>query len=142
MEGFVAVLVTATGRTEMVPIDWMDSPVLSVGLELLPEPGTVEKLDPPSESDTHDVINAFAEKADIDLGDAKTKAEKMAVINEVLAAMPSTEPPANEPDPGNPDVQLVAGDEDDQPVIPMYRSDYQDTTVVSNETPADGDEEN
>lgn len=39
----------------------------------------------PTEDNTHDEINAFADRAKIDLGGAKTKADKVAVINAHLS---------------------------------------------------------
>lgn len=134
MTDFVEVLVTATGRTETVPADWVGHPVLGNGLEPLPDPAVVEKLgDPPTEGDTHEVIDAFAHKAGIEFSeDVKTKAQKVALITEMLPAeAPQPEVPAT-----NPDVQLVAGDQQTESVFPAHR------VTATNETPATGDEEN
>jgi hypothetical protein len=142
MDGFVEVLVTATGQTQMVPADWVDHPVLGNGIEKLPDPFVVEQLEAPTENDTHAVIDAFAQKAGIDLGEAKTRAEKVAVIDEVLAAAPSVHPEQEPVPAGNPDVQLVAGDEDDRSLIPALLNPTTADTESSDETPATGDEEN
>lgn len=52
---------------------------------------------PPTEDNTHDEIDEFADTAHIDLGGAKTKAEKVAVIDAHLnpgGTEPSAETPA------------------------------------------------
>jgi len=79
MPDFVEVKVTATGKTQLVPADWLDSPVLGVGLE---------KVD--------------SEPAP---------------------------PPPPEPGPSTSVVQTVIGEADDQPIIPMYRSDFVDPSA-------------
>lgn len=121
--GFVDVIVEATGREERVPADWIGHPVLGEGIRLVePEP-VVEAIDPddaPSGRDTHEVIDAYAGEHGIDLTGASTKAEKVAVIDAAIAAAAAGAVQPAEPE-GNPDVQLVAGDEDDQPLVPAAR---------------------
>lgn len=133
MAEFVEVIVEATGRRETVPADWLDSPVLGVGIHLAPAahptpvvelppagPPEVETVlgesddlpiipaareavlaaraeaaaavaaGPPTEDDTHAVIDKFAEDNHIDLGTAKTKAEKVDVITTHLAGVTET----------------------------------------------------
>lgn len=128
MPEFVEVIVEATGRRETVPADWLDSPVLGVGISLAPtdeapaavvvapaeasevqtvlgesddlpiipavreavlaaraEAAAALAAAPPTEDDTHAVIDQFAEDHGIDLGAARTKAEKVEVITTHLA---------------------------------------------------------
>lgn len=128
MTDFVEVIVEATGRRETVPADWLDNPVLKVGISLAPDadpnpapvappevPSEVQTVlgesddlpiipavrdavlaaraeaeaalgaGPPTEDDSHKVIDQFAEDHGIDLGAAKTKAEKVEVITTHLA---------------------------------------------------------
>jgi hypothetical protein len=137
MTNFVEVVVKATGRREIVPADWLDSPVLGQGISLAPQddspvevpaapapPSEVQlvagdvddlpiipaardavlaaraeaaKTPPPTEDSTHDQIDTFAKNASVDLGSAKTKAEKVAVINAHLnpgGTEPTDETPA------------------------------------------------
>jgi hypothetical protein len=54
-------------------------------------------LEFPTEQDTHAVIDAFADAWSIDLGDARTKAEKLAVIDEAFTNPDDTEPSTNTP---------------------------------------------
>lgn len=129
MTRFVEVVNTATGIEQPVPEDWLDDPILGIGLEKTVtqkvydgevDAEVVEQ--PPTEKDTVAVIDDFAEKAGIDLGEARTKAEKVDVINDALAAAAPTSgfvaPPPEFP---NPEVQLVHGDVDDQPIVPADR---------------------
>lgn len=138
---FVEVVNTATGIVQQVPEDYLDNPVLGVGLEKTVAQqvadGDVEAevvAQPPTEKDTVAVIDEFADKAGIDLGDAKTKADKVEVITAALAAAgPAADagfvaPPPEFP---NPEVQLVHGDVDDQPIVPADRQrmiDQDDTS--------------
>lgn len=150
MTRFIEVVNTATGIEQQVPEDYLDNPVLGKGLEKTVaqkvadgevEPAAV--AEPPTERDTHEVIDDFAKTAGIDLGDAKTKAEKLEVINAALAsAAPAPTDAGPAPEFPNPDVQLVHGDVDDQPIIPALRSDFTpDDATPSTETPVAGDEE-
>lgn len=144
---FIEVIVTATGESTSVPRDWLDSPVLGKQFEKTVDQkirdGELEpeKLpDPPTDKSTVKEIEAYAEKTGIDLGDAKNKDEKLAVVTTALAAStPGTVTP-QVPFP-NPDVQLVYGDVDTRPIIPALLQDQGDTPS-STETPATGDEEN
>lgn len=146
---FVEVLVEATGRTETVPAAWIDDPVLGRGISPVeaappPEPAAVEDAgEPPTEANTHAEIDDYADRAHIDLGEAAngTKAEKVSAIAQALAALPQPEPQPN------PDVQLVAGDVHDEPVVgaaQMSASDNEPTdgTEPSDENPASPDKEN
>jgi hypothetical protein len=141
---FVEVVNTATGQTAEVPRDWVGNPVLlsdewekSLAQKIADGEVEQEKLaDPPTESDTKQVIADYAKTARIDLGDAKTKAEMVAVIQAALATAPDAAEPAVStvsPDPG---VQL-AGPVETEPLIPSLRSDFQ----PPNEPPATGDKE-
>lgn len=145
MTRFVEVVDEATGIVQQVPEDYLDNPVLGKGLEKTVAQkvfdGDVEfevVAQPPIESDTHAVIDDFADKAEIDLGDAKTKAEKVEVITAALAAagpVVDTGFVAPAPEFPNPDVQLVHGDVDDQPIVPAARvsTTDQDDAASSNE---------
>lgn len=156
---FVEVVVEATGQTTHVPRDWIDNPVLGKGIErTVPQKiadGDVtpaDVADPPTARDSHEVIDAFAHDAEIDLGDARTKKQKVAVIEAALAsqATPAGSAPAPAPA-GDPDVQLT-GPVDDLPIIPAAReaelarraatTTNPDGTESSDETPAAGEEEN
>jgi hypothetical protein len=150
---FVEVVNEATGIVQQVPEDYLDNPVLGVGLSKTVaqqvydgdlEAEVVEQ--PPTTSNSVKEIEAFARRVEIDLGDAKTKAEKVDVITAALAAAgPApdagfTAPPPEFP---NPDVQLVHGDVDDQPIIPALRGDtIPDDATSPTDTPPAGDEEN
>lgn len=142
---FVEVTNTLSGAVERVPEDYLDNPVLGQNLEKTVaqrvadgevEAEVVEQ--PPTEKDTAADIEAFADKARIDLGDAKTKADKVEVITAALAAAAPTvdagfvAPPPEFP---NPEVQLVHGDVDDQPIVPADRvsATDQDDTSSSDE---------
>jgi hypothetical protein len=144
-EGFVDVVVEATGRVETVPADWVGHPVLGVGIT--PVPVAAEPVDPaeaPTERNTVAEIDDFAAGYGIDLGEASTKAEKVAVIDEALAAVA---PPEPEPVPaGNPDVQTVFGQASDESPYPAVAAAQDHPTSPdgiepSDETPAAGDEE-
>lgn len=59
------------------------------------------EADPPTERSTHEEIDAYALTHDIDLGDAGTKAEKLAVIEEHTTDTDDTE--SSDETPGNGD---------------------------------------
>lgn len=135
---FVDVVVEATGRTEMVPAEWVDDPVLGVGIS--PVPVASEPVDPaeaPTERNTVEEIDTFAADHGIDLGDAGTKAEKVAVINDAVAAVQPPEPPATV---GNPDVQTVAGQastESPYPAVAAAQDVSTDETTGGTEPPVE-----
>jgi hypothetical protein len=141
---FVEVLVTATGETTSVPRDWLDSPLGAPFEKTVAQKvadGEVEAAqvaEPPTERDKVEVIDDFAANAGIDLGEAKTKAEKVAAIEAALAAS-SPVSAAVPTAPSNPDVQLVFGEASD---APLRMTTDQAGTEPSTETPATGDEEN
>jgi len=105
----------ATGRNEMIPADWLDNPVLNHDvngdlLERVVPPAVVEQLDRPTESSTHEAIDAFAAQV---FGEdytwpagTKSRADKMAVLDE-LAPPVEEEAPTQPTPPVNPDVQLA-----------------------------------
>jgi hypothetical protein len=144
-EAFVDVVVEATGRVETVPADWVGHPVLGVGIT--PVPVAAEPVDPaeaPTERNTVTEIDDFAAEHGIDLGEANTKAEKVAVIDQALAA--ATPPEAEPAVTGNPDVQTAFGqasDESPYPVVAAAQNHHTspDGIEPSDETPAAGDEE-
>jgi hypothetical protein len=139
---FVDVIVEATGRTESVPADWVGHPVLGVGITLVPVAADpVDPSEAPTERNTVEEIDTFADKHGIDLGDAGTKAEKVAVINDALAAALPPAPP--EVPAGNPDVQTAAGQASTESPYPAVAQQHLSTagTEPSDETPATGDEE-
>lgn len=144
MTRFVEAVNTATGIEQPVPEDWLDDPILGIGLEKTVaqkvydgevDAEVVEQ--PPTEKDTVAEIDDFAKRAQIDLGDAKTKADKVAVILDALDAAAPVDPGFAAPPPEfpNPEVQLVHGDVDDQPIVPADRASMidQDDTSSSNE---------
>lgn len=140
--GFVDVIVTATGREERVPADWIGHPVLGVGIELAPPPAEpadpVDPAEAPTERDTVETIDTFASVHGIDLGEAGTKAEKVAVIDAALvAAMPAEQPVVS----GNPDVQTVAGEASTESPYPAVAAAQDpDGTEPSDENPPSGEE--
>jgi hypothetical protein len=143
MPDFVDVIVTATGREERVPADWVGHPVLGVGITLVPVAADpVDPAEAPTERNTVEEIDTFATDHGIDLGDASTKADKVAVIVQALeAALPPTPP---EVPTGNPDVQTVAGQASTESPYPAVAAQQHLSTVgtePSDETPATGDEE-
>lgn len=141
MTAFVDVIVEATGRVESVPADWVGDPVLGRGISLVPVPA--DPATAPTESDTVATIDAFARDHRIELGDAGTKAEKVAVINEALAV--AQPPPPPEVPVGNPDVQTVAGQASTESPFPAVAAQQNLNTAGTeppDDTPATGDEEN
>jgi hypothetical protein len=133
MTDFVEVYNAATGRNEIIPEDWLDSPVL--GKDVNGDP--LERVVPvsaevaaerPTASSKHDVIDAFAKQA---LGKdfvfpegTKTREEKMAVLDELAPAAaepPDIAPPVPESEPG---VQLT-GPVSTESVIPALNNPTQ-----------------
>jgi hypothetical protein len=142
MTDFVDVIVTATGQETRVPADWVGDPVLGVGIELVPVAARpVDPSEAPTERDTVEVIDKFAADHGIELGDAGTKAEKVAVINQALVA---AMPPTVELPPSNPDVQTVAGQASTESPYPYVAAQQNQTGGTGSpvETPAAGEEEN
>lgn len=149
MDGFVEVLVAATGETQLVPVHWVDDPVLGRGIEKTTRQrvldGEIEAADVdevPTERSTHAVIDAYAETAGISLGDAKTKAEKVAVIGAALAAAPL--PPESAADVPTGDVATVPDQPeplDPEAVQVEGTPTITDGTESSDETPPAGDKE-
>lgn len=151
MDGFVEVLVEATGRTELVPADWVGDPILGRGIEkttrqrvLDGELEVADVDDVPTEKATVKQIEAYAELAGISLGGANTKAEMVAVITAALAAAPL--PPEAAVGVPNDDVQTVPDvpvplDPDAVQVEGSPTTQSTDGTESSDETPAAGDKE-
>lgn len=75
-----------------------DLPIIPAAREaVLAARAAAAEAKPPTEDNTHEEIDAFADTAHIDLGGAKTKAEKVAVIDAHLnpgGTEPSAETPA------------------------------------------------
>lgn len=88
-EGFVEVEVAATGRRQWVPPHFIDHPRLGAGLiPITADSPTQSAEDTPTASWNNDRIKAWAADHEIDLGEASTKAEMLAVI----AAAPASDP--------------------------------------------------
>lgn len=139
MTNFIEVHNKATGRNEVIPEDWLDSPVLNHDVNGDP----LERVIPlspelvaerPTADSTHADIDAFAEEAGVEFPEGtKTKADKMAVLDELAPAAREPEPVAPPVPESEPGVQLT-GPVSDEPVIPALQT-------TNDETPA-GDEEN
>lgn len=82
-----------TGEQEVQltgPVD--DLPIIPAAREAVLAARAAEAQgEVPTEDNTHDEIDAFASRAGIELGSAKTKAEKVAVINAHLATTTDTD---------------------------------------------------
>lgn len=150
---FVEVVVKATGKTSTVPAEWVGHPVLGAGITPVePEPVVdVEEVGkPPTSKSTTAELEAYAEKAGIDLGEASTNPKRLQVIEDAIAASQAAEAEAaGDVDPVvDPDVQLVAGDEHTAPLygqVPDPAVDSTDTTSPdgtesSDENPPSGEE--
>lgn len=132
MTDFVEVYNKATGRNEIIPEDWLDSPVLGKDVNgnalerVIPVTAEIA-AERPTAGSTHAVIDDFAAKA---LGDdfvfpegTKTREEKMAVLDELAppAEPVDTAPPVPESEPG---VQLT-GPVSTESVIPALNNPTQ-----------------
>lgn len=130
MTNFVEVFNKATGRNEIIPEDWLDSPVLNHDVNGDPlervVPTPLEEIDErPTEKSTHDEIDAFAKRRSVTFPEgAKTKKQKMEVLDELAPAAPtpeeaSTVPGLPESEPG---VELVAGTVSTESTIPAFQN--------------------
>lgn len=131
MGDFVEVVNTITGAEERVPADWLGDELLGKGLEK----SITQKIfdgELPTARDAHEAIDGFANAAGINLGDAKTKGDKIAAISAALSVAAVDAGPAS--DFPNPEVQLVFGDVDDQPIVPAARVSANDQDDAASST--------
>jgi hypothetical protein len=146
---FVEVVVDATGVNAVVPAEWVGHPVLGAGITPV-EPDPVVDVEevgtPPTSRSTTAELEAYAEKAGIDLGEASTNAERLEVIEAAIAEAQAAEVAVGDGSVVDPDVQLVAGDEHTASFYPAQNAEPTadttdpDGTESSDENPPSGEE--
>lgn len=92
MDGKVVAYSTRTGREARVPPHYLTNPVLAAQWSPTPVVGTTDRR--PSTSWNNPDIETWADEHGVDLGEAETKAEMLAVIS-------NTPDPADTPSPDN-----------------------------------------
>lgn len=105
-DGFVEAYAKSTGVKQVIPEHWLDHPVLGKDFSLTPSAKARQiAADQPSESWTHEQLDAYVTDHGLDLGDAKTKAEKVAAITVAEEALiprgPDGEPLEQSGEPGD-----------------------------------------
>lgn len=81
-EGFVEAYAKTTGDKQVIPAHWLDHPVLGKNFSRTPSAKAREAAaEVPSESWTHKQLDKYAADNELDLGDARTVAEKVAAIS-------------------------------------------------------------
>lgn len=129
MTDFVEVHNKATGRNEIIPEDWLDSPILNHDvngdpLERVVHVPVGQPEQRPTANSTHAEIDAFAAAHDVVFADdTKTREQKIAVLDELAPAaeQPDAEPSGPQPEPG----VALTGPVSSESVIPALQNPNQ-----------------
>ena len=107
-DGKVLAVSRATGRQLRVPAHWVTDPYMGLRYEEV-----VPAAEAPTAASTHKEIDAFAVEHGIDLGEARTKAEKLDVIAAAVVEDDQVEPTTDPDDTGSSDETPDAGEQED-----------------------------